>query len=198
MIHPAGTPRLVLASTSKYRRALLDRLRLPFQINGSLVDETALANEDPVALVIRLARTKAEAVAPRFPQCVIIGSDQAAVLGRTILGKPGSVERCIEQLRNASGQRVVFYTAVHVIDLRGVRHEAHVDTTTVTFRTLSETEILNYVERDNPLDCAGGFKAESLGIALFERIDSVDPTALIGLPLIWLASALRRAGFSLP
>jgi len=162
------------------------------------VDESVQTGEDPVALVTRLARDKAQAVADRYPQSVIIGSDQAAVLGRTILGKPGTLERCIEQLRNATGQRVLFHTAVHVIDLRNRRHEAHVDTTTVLFRSLTESEIRNYVAREKPVDCAGGFKAESLGISLFERIDSQDPTALIGLPLIWLAGALRRAGYSLP
>jgi septum formation protein len=194
----SGVPRLVLASTSKYRRVLLDRLGLRFEINGSMVDEAAKPGEDPVALSSRLARDKAQAVADRFPQSVIIGSDQVAVLGRTVLGKPGSIERCIEQLKNASGQRVLFQTAVHVLDLPHRRHDAHVDTTTVQFRELTDTEIRNYIELEKPLDCAGGFKAESLGIALFERIDSQDPTALIGLPLIWLAGALRRAGFALP
>jgi septum formation protein len=193
-----NSPQLVLASTSKYRRSLLDRLSLPYTVQGPMIDESALPGEDPIALVSRLARAKAHAVAERYPQGVIIGSDQAAILGRTILGKPETVERCVEQLRNASGQRVSFHTAVHVVDLRNRRHEAHVDTTTVAFRSLAETEIRNYVARENPLDCAGGFKAESLGIALFDRIDSQDPTALIGLPLIWLAGALRRAGFALP
>lgn len=192
------SPRLVLASTSKYRRALLDRLRLPFEISGSSVDETARPGEDAVTLAARLAKEKAQAVMNRFPHEVLVGSDQVAVLGRAILGKPGSVERCIQQLKNASGQRMLFHTAVHVIDPTHRRHEAHVDTTTVTFRTLSEIEIRNYVDCDAPLDCAGGFKAESLGIALLDRIDSQDPTALIGLPLIWLAGALRRAGFALP
>lgn len=163
-----------------------------------MVDEAALPGEDPLALVTRLAKAKAQAVAERYPQGVIVGSDQAAILGRTILGKPGTVDKCVEQLKNASGSRVQFYTAVHVFDVRNRRHDAHVDTTTVTFRTLSETEIRDYVARENPLDCAGGFKVEGLGISLFERIDSQDPTALIGLPLIWLAGALRRSGFSLP
>ncbi len=193
-----NSPQLVLASTSKYRRVLLDRLTVPYTVNGSLIDESVLPNEDPIALVSRLAKAKAQAVSERYPQGVIIGSDQAAILGNTILGKPGTVERCIEQLKNASGQRVIFYTAVHVIDVRNRRNEAHVDSTTVVFRTLTESEIRSYVARDNPLDCAGGFKAESLGIVLFDRIDSQDPTALVGLPLIWLAAALRRAGFALP
>lgn len=191
-------PRLVLASTSKYRRALLDRLQTPFQVNGPMVDEAPLPNEEPVELVHRLARAKAQAVAERYPQGVIVGSDQVAVRGRVVLGKPLTVERCFEQLKDASGQRVVFYTGVHVIDAVNRRHEAHVDTTTVTFRALSDAEIKRYIELDQPLDCAGGFKAESLGISLFERIDSQDPTALTGLPLIWLCGALRRAGFELP
>lgn len=195
---PAGTPRLVLASTSKYRRALLDRLMVPFEICGSLVDETPQSGEDPIALVSRLAKSKATAVESRYPNDVIVGSDQCAVLGRTILGKPGTAEKCIEQLKNASGQRVHFHTAVHVIDHRNRRHDAHVDTTTVLFRSVSDTEVRNYVSRENPIDCAGGFKVEGLGIALFDRIDSQDPTALIGLPLIWLCGALRRAGLSVP
>jgi septum formation protein len=193
-----NSPQLVLASTSKYRRALLDRFGLPFTVQGPLIDEVAAPGEQPVTLVSRLAREKAHAVAERHPQAVIVGSDQAAILGRTLLGKPGTVERCIEQLKNASGARVQFLTAVHVIDARNRRHEVHVDTTSVTFRALSDVEIRNYVARENPVDCAGGFKAEALGISLFERIDSQDPTALIGLPLIWLAGALRRAGFALP
>ncbi|MBC7982939.1 MAG: septum formation protein Maf [Candidatus Obscuribacterales bacterium] len=198
MANSSASPRLVLASTSKYRRALMDRLGLPFTINGSMIDEAAQSNEDPIALVHRLSREKAQAMRDRFPDAVIIGSDQVAVRGRSILGKPGTAERCIQQLQDASGQRVLFHTGVHVIDLKNRRHEAHVDTTTVQFRSLSTEEIRSYVEKDNPLDCAGGFKVESLGISLFERVDSVDPTALTGLPLIWLTGALRRAGFSLP
>jgi septum formation protein len=163
-----------------------------------MIDESALPDEDPVALVHRLSRCKAEAVVDRFPQGVIIGSDQVAVRGRVVLGKPGSVEACVSQLRDASGQRVTFHTGVHVIDTVNRRYDAHVDTTTVYFRQLSEAEIQNYIAKDNPLDCAGGFKAESLGISLFDRIDSQDPTALTGLPLIWLCGALRRAGFEIP
>jgi septum formation protein len=193
-----GGSRLVLASTSKYRRMLLERLGLPFQVNGPMVDEAPIPGEEPLELVHRLARAKAQAVAERFPQSVVIGSDQVAVRGRMTLGKPLSVDRCFEQLKDASGQRVVFYTGVHVIDAKNRRHEAHVDTTTVIFRALADAEIRRYIEKDNPLDCAGGFKAESQGISLFERIDSQDPTALTGLPLIWLSGALRRAGFELP
>ena len=198
MSSTAAASRLVLASTSRYRRALLERLGVPFMVNGPMVDETALPDENPIELVHRLSRAKAQAVAERYPQGVIIGSDQVAVRGRTVLGKPGTAERCAQQLKDASGQRVIFYTGVHVIDAKNRRHEAHVDTTTVTFRTLTDSEIRSYIAKDQPLDCAGGFKAESLGIALFDRIDSQDPTALTGLPLIWLSGALRRAGFELP
>lgn len=193
----ARTPKLLLASTSRYRRTLLERFGLPFEALAPGVDEERQPKEEPIELAHRLARMKAEAVAQRHPNCVVIGSDQLAAYGRQILGKPGSEERCREQLRSMSGQRVNFYTAVHLIDAKA-SHEAHLDVTTVVFRSLSNEEIDRYVAREQPLDCAGGFKMEGLGITLFERIDSQDPTALIGLPLIWLADALRRAGFALP
>lgn len=195
---PTTLTRLVLASTSLYRRQLLERLRLPFTVHSPGIDETPLANEDITNLVYRLAKAKAEAVAARYPDSVIIGSDQAAVRGATILGKPGTADAAIAQLQAASGAQVVFHTAVHVIVPQQQRHEAHIDTTIVKFRSLADEEITRYVAAENPLDCAGAFKAEALGITLFERIDSQDPTALTGLPLIWLAGALRRAGFLLP
>lgn len=195
---PSTLHRLVLASTSPYRRQLLERLQLPFTVHSPGIDEASLAGEDVTSLVYRLAKLKAEAVAERYPDSVVIGSDQAAVRGATILGKPGSVDAAIAQLTAASGAQIVFHTAVHVIDPQHQRHEAHVDATVVKFRTLNSDEITRYVAVENPLDCAGAFKAEALGITLFERIDSQDPTALTGLPLIWLAGALRRAGFQLP
>ena len=187
-----------LASTSAYRRALLERLRLPFECVAPGVDEQRVAGETAGQMTTRLARLKAEAVARLHPGCVVIGSDQAAVRGAEILGKPGSVERCHEQLLNASGQQVAFLTAVHVIDGAKARSESHLDRTLVSFRSLDGPEIARYIAADQPLDCAGGFKAESLGIALFEQIESVDPTALTGLPLIWLCGALRRAGIPVP
>lgn len=193
----ARSPKLLLASTSPYRRALLERFGLPFEALAPGVEESRQANEEPIELAHRLARMKAEAIAARYPQAVVVGSDQLAAYGRQILGKPGTVELCREQLRSMSGQRVNFYTAVHVIGVKA-SHEAHLDITPVTFRNLTEEEIERYVSRERPLDCAGGFKMEGLGITLFERIDSQDPTALIGLPLIWLSGALRRAGFTLP
>ena len=191
-------PRLVLASTSRYRRALLERLCVPFESVAPQVDETALHDEAPQALAARLARLKAEAVAAARPGAVVIGSDQVAVRGSEALGKPGSFERCVEQLLQCSGREVEFLTAVFVLDAAGGRSEAFVDRTVVRFRSLARAEIERYVAADSPLDCAGGFKAESLGIALFDRIESADPTGLTGLPLIWLCGALRRAGIQVP
>lgn len=189
---------LILASTSRYRRSLLGRLGLPFDCVAPQVDETRQPDESAVGMASRLARLKAEAVSRLHPAAVVIGSDQVALRGHDLLGKPGTVEHCREQLQRSSGRDVVFLTAVHVIDGAEGRVESHVDRTTVLFRELSATEIDRYIERDRPLDCAGGFKAESLGIALFERIDSSDPTGLTGLPLAWLCGALRRAGFEVP
>ncbi|MGH8175830.1 MAG: Maf family protein [Steroidobacter sp.] len=190
--------RLVLGSTSAYRRQLLERLGVPFTAAASNVDETPLPGEAPIDLVHRLARAKAEAVAKRHRGSLVIGSDQMAVCGRDVLGKPGSGERAIAQLKSLSGQRVTFHTAVHVVNSDTGANEGHVDVTTVHFRQLTDDEIQRYVARDKPYDCAGGFKVEALGIALFTRVESQDPTALIGLPLIWVAGALRRNGFTLP
>jgi len=191
-------PSLVLASTSAYRRELLARLRLPFECLPPGCDERRLPDEPAPALVQRLARLKAEAVAALRPGSVVIGSDQVALRGDEILGKPGTVERCTEQLLRSSGQQVVFLTAVQVVDGRHGRAESHLDRTVVQFRELGPAEISRYIAADAPLDCAGGFKAESLGIALFDRIESSDPTALTGLPMIWVSAALRRAGIPVP
>jgi len=189
---------VILASTSAYRRALLARLGVPFDSVAPDTDEQRLPGEPADVLALRLARLKAESVAARQPGGIVIGSDQVAVRGHDILGKPGTVERCARQLLQSSGREVVFLTAVHVVDGRNGRAESHLDRTVVRFRELDPAEIARYIEADAPLDCAGGFKAESLGIALFERIDSADPTALTGLPLIWLCGALRRAGIPVP
>lgn len=195
---PASPPRLVLASTSQYRRQLLERFGQRFTVAAPDTDESALPGETPVDLVNRLARAKAEAVARRHPHSVVIGSDQLALFGGEIIGKPGNPEKCSAQLRSFSGQRLTFHTAIHVIQSATGANESHLDLTTVHFRKLSDAEIERYVARERPVNCAGGFKAEGLGITLFERIESQDPTALIGLPLIWLAAALRRAGLQLP
>jgi septum formation protein len=189
---------LILASTSPYRRQLLARLGLPFECVAPEVDETRLPGEPATQLAARLARRKAEAVAHRYPGAVVIGSDQVALRGLDVLGKPGTVERCREQLQASSGQVVVFQTAVHVIDATTGSADSHIDRTVVVFRELTAAEIDRYIERDRPLDCAGGFKAEALGIALFESIESSDPTGLTGLPLAWVCAALRRAGYAVP
>ncbi len=191
-------PRLVLASTSPYRRALLERLGLPFECVAPGTDESPLPGESAQELSQRLARLKAQAVAAHHPDSVVIGSDQVAVRGPDRLGKPGSVERCIEQLERSSGHEVEFLTAVHVVNGPAGTAESHVDRTVVRFRRLSRPEIERYVAADHPIDCAGGFKAESLGVTLFERVESGDPTGLTGLPLIWLSHALRRAGIAVP
>jgi septum formation protein len=195
---PYAAPRLVLASTSQFRRQLLERLGIHFSVAAPEVDETPQPGETAIDLVNRLARAKAETVARRQLQSLVIGSDQVALQGRDILGKPGTVDRCIDQLRACSGQRVTFSTAVHIIRTDSGSNESHLDTTTVYFRRLGDDEIRRYVEREKPLQSAGGFKVEGLGISLFERIESQDPTALIGLPLIWVAGALRRMGLAVP
>jgi septum formation protein len=191
-------PTLVLASTSRYRRELLARLGLPFEAQSPAVDEPPVARELPMDRALRLALEKALAVAARQPQALVIGSDQVAAAGNGVLDKPGDAARCRAQLARLSGQTARFYTACAVIGLDAAVRQVHLDTTVVTFRTLTAAEIERYVARDQPYDCAGGFKAESLGIALLESIESCDPTALIGLPLIWLAGALRSAGHPLP
>lgn len=187
---------LILASTSPYRGELLARLGVPFEARAPGIDETARPGEPAAALASRLARTKAEAAAGAVPGAVVIGADQVACLGKRVLGKPGTADRARAQLRAASGGEVAFLTAVTVLAPGGQRH--HLDVTRVLFRSLTDDEIDRYVAVDAPLDCAGSFKAERLGIALFERIDARDPTGLIGLPLIWLAGALREFGYSVP
>lgn len=196
-------PPLILASTSVYRRELLGRLRIPFTAAGSGVDETRLEGELPHQMVARLARAKAAAIAVAHPQAWVIGSDQVAVRSDAggaarILGKPGTAERLIAQLQESSGRTLTFLTAVALVRQEsGALHE-FMDTTLVRFRTLDAATIRRYVELESPLDCAGGFKSEGLGIALCERIESQDPTALIGLPLIRLAAVLRERGLQIP
>jgi len=191
-------PELILASTSPYRRSLLERLGVPFITVPPGTPEDPVAGELPPDRAVRLAVAKAHAIAARRPDAVVIGSDQVAAVGGNILDKPGDAARCRAQLTSAGGSSARFHTACAVIAGRAGIRMVHIDTTTVFFRSLSQEEIGRYVERERPFDCAGGFRAEGLGISLFESIESKDPTALIGLPLIWLASALRRAGFELP
>jgi septum formation protein len=189
---------LLLASTSVYRRTLLARLALPFEVLAPEVIEEELPREPPAARALRLAIAKAQAVARARPQAIVIGSDQVAAIGEQILHKPCDAAGSRTQLAAASAQRAHFYTACAVIGVQADISLSHIDETTVVFRALGAAEIERYIERDRPFNCAGGFKAETLGIALFERIDSSDPTALIGLPLIWVASALRRCGYDVP
>jgi septum formation protein len=196
-------PALVLASTSAYRRELLGRLQVPFICQAPGIDESRHGEESAHTLVTRLARAKASAVAARHPDSWVIGSDQAAVLfgaaGReVILGKPGTAARCIEQLRGCSGRSLSYLTAVAVVRHHDASLFEFLDTTRVTFRVLDENAIARYVARESPLDCAGGFKSEGLGITLCESIENCDPSALIGLPLIRLCTVLRDAGFDLP
>jgi septum formation protein len=187
---------LVLASTSRYRRELLARIASRFRVVAPQVDEIPQAHETPSALAVRLAQAKARAVAAGCLGALVIGSDQVADLGGSILGKPGNAETAQAQLAACAGREVVFHTAICLIDTRSAPISAHaaVDMTRVHFRNLDAGEIARYIERESPMDCAGSFKAEGLGIALFERIESQDPTALIGLPLIALCRLLRETG----
>jgi septum formation protein len=190
-------PQLMLASTSRYRRALLERLNLPFRCVAPQVEEIQHAGESVESMVARLARDKARAVSRQHPQALVIGADQAASLGGRALGKPGARDRAIEQLLHCSGQTVTFHTAVCVHGPEDGEQGA-MDTTVVRFRALSEAEIVRYVDAESPLDCAGSFKCEGLGISLFDGIDSEDPCALVGLPLIALCRLLRERGLPLP
>lgn len=189
--------KLILGSSSKYRKALLDRLSIPYTVQAPDVDETPLSGEAPQALAQRLALAKARAIAQLHPGSIVIGSDQVADLHGEPLGKPGNHERAVAQLRRMRGQTVIFQTALAVVceetgfcqtDLAAVR---------VRFRDLSDTEIENYLHAEQPYDCAGSAKSEGLGIALLEAIDNDDPTALVGLPLIRTCRMLRAAGIDL-
>ena len=191
-------PALVLASTSRYRRELLERLGLPFDVARPEVDETALPGESPRGLAVRLAQAKAQAVAcQRSDGAWALGSDQVADVEGQSLGKPGGRSAAIEQLRAMSGRVVRFHTALCLAHADGRLH-ADCDLTEVRMRQLSDAEIARYVDAEQPFDCAGSFKSEGLGITLFERIDNRDPTALVGLPLIATCRLLRAAGFALP
>lgn len=186
-------PTLILASTSRYRRELLARLQIPFETVAPGVDEAEQPGESPAARARRLAEAKARAVATAHPGAVVIGSDQVCECRDRVLDKPGSTARAREMLRWMGGQSVRFHTAVCVIS--GGRHWRHLDRTTCQLRTLSDAAIEAYVSREPSLDSAGAFKIEGLGITLFTAVQSRDPTALIGLPLIWLATRLRGLGY---
>ena len=187
---------LVLGSTSRYRGELLQRLRIPFEISAPDVDEAPLHGELPVALAVRLAMEKARAVARNWPSAVVIGADQVADLNGQPLGKPGDHARATEQLRQMRGKTVVFQTAVAVVCIDTGFERGSLAAVRVKFRDLSDNEIENYLLAEQPYDCAGSAKSEGLGIALLESIDSDDPTALIGLPLIRTCALLRAAGIT--
>ena len=188
-------PPLILASTSRYRRELLERLRLPFEVHApASVDETPIAGELPAVLAQRLALAKAQAVAMAHPDAVVIGSDQVADLDGQPIGKPGTHARAVEQLRAMRGRSVVFQTAVAVVHASTGYLGAALVPVTVRFRDLSDAEIEHYLRTEQPYDCAGSAKCETLGIALLDAIHSDDPTALVGLPLIRTSALLRAAG----
>ena len=194
---PSPQRSVILGSTSRYRRELLARLRIPFEVASPEVDEAPLPGEAPAALALRLALAKAQAVALRFPHAVVIGSDQVADLNGQALGKPGTHERAVQQLRMMRGQAVVFQTAVSVLCLETGFAQTELAAVRVQFRNLSDAEIEAYLQAEQPYDCAGSAKSEGLGIALLERIDNDDPSALVGLPLIRTCQMLRAAGIAL-
>jgi septum formation protein len=194
---PSATRPLILGSTSVYRRELLSRLRLPFTVERPEVDEAPLPQEKPADLAMRLALAKAQAVAARHPSAVVIGSDQVADLHGEPLGKPGDHARAVVQLQRMRGQTVVFQTAVAVVCQATGFSQVALAPVRVVFRALSDEAIEQYLRAETPYDCAGSAKSEGLGIALLERIDNDDPTALVGLPLIRTCELLRAAGCDL-
>lgn len=196
-MHNTPHRKLILGSTSAYRRELLSRLRVPFEVKAPGVDETPLPAEKPADLAMRLALAKARAVATQFPDCVVIGSDQVADLEGEALGKPGNHERAVAQLRQMRGKTVVFQTALAVVCLESGFESQSLAQVQVKFRDLTDSEIENYLRAETPYDCAGSAKSEGLGITLLERIDNDDPTALVGLPLIRTSAMLRAAGIQL-
>lgn len=191
-------PTLVLASSSPYRRELLTRLRLPFEVAVPDVDETPLADELPQATALRLAQLKARAVAVQFPDALIIGSDQVALLGARQVGKPHTHENAKKQLQAASGQAMVFHTALCLYNSRSGNMQARVVPIKIQFRTLSDAVIERYLHAEQPYNCAGSAKSEGLGIALIERFEGEDPNALVGLPLIALVDMLQQEGVTVP
>ena len=191
-------PRLVLASTSRYRQELLARLGIAFETVAPGVDESPLAGETPQLLALRLACAKAQAVQAAFPDALIIGCDQVAVVGATLLDKPGTHARAVEQLMRMSGKPVAFFTALCLLNARTLRRQSAIVAVTVHMRELGMDQIERYLRAERPYDCAGSARIEGLGIALVARLESDDPTALIGLPLIRLCDMLKSEGVELP
>ncbi len=191
-------PKLVLGSSSKYRKALLERLAISFTVDSPDIDESANANESALDLCQRLALEKARAVALRHPQAWIIGSDQVALLGDKVYGKPGNHQRATQMLHELSGQSLLFHTALCLYDAAAARHQLAVVTVTTKFRVLGSAEIEHYLLLEQPYDCAGAAKSEGLGVTIMESVQSQDQTALVGLPLIQLCNMLRQWGMNLP
>lgn len=192
------TPTLVLASTSPFRRELLGKLGIEFNVASPQADETRLHGESPQALVERLAVAKARAVADQFPDALIIGSDQVACLDDRVLGKPGGRATAMDQLSLASGRCVTFHTGLCLLNAAEDRVQSLVEPFKVHFRSLNEQQIGRYLDREQPYNCAGSFKSEGLGISLFERLEGDDPNALVGLPLIRLVALLENEGIFIP
>ncbi len=195
---PSILPPIVLASSSSYRRELLTRLQLPFTCHSPDIDETPQANESAQTLVQRLALSKARALAQHYPQHIIIGSDQVAVLDGKIIGKPLHAEGATQQLSAASGRSLVFLTGLAVIDTRTQIEQVDLVPFTVHFRTLNAAQIQRYIAAEQPFDCAGSFKSEGLGVSLFQATEGSDATSLIGLPLIRLCDMLNACGIAVP
>lgn len=185
---------LVLASSSAYRKSQLQTLGLPFICARPDIDESRQNHESASTMALRLAAEKARAVAAQYTAALIIGSDQTVAFGEQILGKPGSFDAAIKQLQLLRGQTVIFYSAVALLDSRSNAIQQQVIETAVRYRQLSDAQIIHYLERDKPFDCAGSFKSEALGIAILESVRSDDPTALVGLPLVALTNMLANAG----
>lgn len=196
MLSQSKNRQLVLASTSPSRRMLLERLKYPFAITAPQVDETPLPNEAPINLVTRLSEAKARAGAQDYPHAMVIGSDQVAYLDDTIIGKPGTTAAAIMQLERASGRSVLFYTGLCLLDAKTGQFEVASVTCKVHFRNLTRAQIEGYIAKEAVINCAGSFKSESLGVALFQRVEGDDPSSLMGLPLICLCSMLERMGVS--
>ncbi|UCB54909.1 MAG: septum formation inhibitor Maf [Thiotrichales bacterium] len=188
--------KLILASTSPYRKALLDRLQVDFQCAAPDIDESPLAGESVENMVVRLAKLKAEAVAASHPDALVIGSDQSAVLEGEILTKSGNFDNAVRELQKASGKRIVFQTGLCLLNSASGNIQTACIPYTVVFKSLTQDMIEDYVKKEQPYHCAGSFKSEGLGIALFERFEGADPNALIGLPLIKLIEMLSNEGFS--
>ncbi|GMR08538.1 MAG: nucleoside triphosphate pyrophosphatase [Gammaproteobacteria bacterium] len=197
MTPPSSQAKIILASTSPFRKEILSRLGLPFETCSPDVNETALADESAEALVARLAEAKARTIAKQYKDALVIGSDQVAVLDGAILGKPGNHEKAMAQLKQASGKSVIFYTGLCLINSTSGNTQVDVIPFEVFFRDLSDQQIENYLQREQPYNCAGSFKSEGLGISLFEKLNGDDPNTLIGLPLIRLVRMLENEGIEI-